>query len=324
MIVLLVMLGLAVVLLWKSIFQVREREVIVIQRCGKKHRVLTAGIHCVIPFVDSPKKYGWRYYKTNSSGHPELVHFEGRTKISTKTEVMDFPRQDVISRDNARITLDAIINYKVTDAAKMIYTTQNLPYMLSKLLQAQIRNVAGMLDVDKIVDDTTVLSGIQQTLNNITLSWGVAIEKVGVQGVMTHELQPILAKRKTAELENKKKIINANMRKQTMVVKAEGERDKAIRLAEGTASQEASQARGEAQAIINRAQAEARSISEIARALRQQNENPTKYLLTVKYIDTLQKIVSIENTSVEFMPSKTAFLMTTKELGLSTVLPGAA
>lgn len=310
------------VLVSKSIMIVREREVIVLQRLGKKHSVLTAGIHFVIPFIDAPRKYGWRYYKAASNGQLQLVSFSGHQKVSTKTESMDFPKQDVISRDNARITLDAILNYRVADPQKMIYTTQNLPYMLSKLLQAQIRNAAGTLDVDKIVDDTTVLSGIQASLNNVTQKWGVTVEKVGVQEVDTHDLRGALAKRKTAELNNKEVIITAKTTKQTTIVHAEGKRDEMIRIAEGMAQQTVSRARGEAQAIVNRANAEARSVKEIARAVATFGEDPTAYLLAVKYIDVFGKILRYQNTSVQFLPTDAAFLLTTKGLGLSTILPG--
>ena len=300
----------------------REKEVIVLQQWGRKHSVLTAGIHFIIPIMQAPRKYSWRYYKAASNGQLQLVKFEGRSIISTKTESMDFPKQDVISRDNARITLDAILNYRVADPAKMIYTTQNLPYMLSKLLQAQIRNAAGTLDVDKIVDDTTVLSGIQASLSNVTQKWGVNIEKVGVQEVDTHDLTQALAQRKTAELNNKEVIINSKTTKQTTIVHAEGKRDEMIRIAEGQAQQTVSRARGEAQAIINRANAEKRSVEEIARVVDSFGENPTSYLLAVKYIDVFGQLLKYRNTSVEFLPTDAAFLLTTKGLGLSTILPG--
>jgi regulator of protease activity HflC (stomatin/prohibitin superfamily) len=306
-------------MMYKSVFVVHEREVIVLQRLGRKLGKLTAGWHFVIPWIDAPRTYSWRYYKASTSGRLELINFTGRKKISTKTESMDFPKQDVISRDNARITLDAILNYRIADPVTMIYSTQNLPYMLSKLLQAQIRNAAGTLDVDKIVDDTTVLSGIQASLNNVTSKWGVTIEKVGVQEVDTHDLRSALAKRKTAELNNKEVIIKAKTDKQTTIVRAEGKRDELIRVAEGQSQQTVSRARGEAQAIINRANAEARSVQEIARVVSASGEDPTSYLLAVKYIDVFGKILLYQNTSVEFLPKQAAFLLTSKGLGLSTI-----
>ena len=311
-------------LLWllsKAIIIVKEREVIVLQHWGKKHKNLRAGVHFVVPIMQAPRTYSWRYYRAAPNGQLQLISFKDKKLVSTKTESMDFPKQDVISRDNARITLDAILNYRVTDPSKMIYSTQNLPYMLSKLLQAQIRNAAGTLDVDKIVDDTTVLSGIQASLDTVTQRWGVTVEKVGIQEVNTHELQQALAKRKTAELNNKEVIIMAKTTKQTTVVHAEGKRDEMIRIAEGSAQQTVSSARGEAQAIINRANAEARSVMEIARAVAKFGENPTSYLLAVKYIDVFGQLLKYKNTKVEFLPSDAAFLLTTKDMGLNTIMP---
>merc|ERR1711991_561456 len=92
-----------------------------------------------------------------------------------------------------------------------------------------------------------------------------------------------------------------------------------IRVAEGQAQQTVSRARGEAQAIINRANAEARSLQEIARAVAASGEDPTSYLLAVKYIDVFGKILLYQNTSVEFLPTEAAFLLTSKGLGLSTI-----
>ena len=238
---------------------------------------------------------------------------------------MDFPKQDVISRDNARVTLDAVINYKVTKPEVMIYGVQNLPYMLSKLLQAQIRNVAGTLDVDSIVDDTTALTGIQYSLNQIAMRWGVTVEKVGIQHVEARQLKDVLAKRKQAELQNKEIIIQAKTTKQKTVVLAEGERDKIVTEARGALQQVVSRARGDAQAIINKAGAEAKSVKEIARAVVSSGENPTEYLLAVKYIDALQAVLKkSRNTTISMLPKKGAFLFTSQALGMNTILPRGA
>lgn len=315
--------GAICVVLWFSIIKVKEKQMIVLQRCGRFHRVLDANLHFTIPFVDRPRRFSWRYYSTSSRGGVNLVVKNNEYIVSTKTEVMDFPKQDVISRDNARVTLDAILNYRITKPKLMLYNTQNLPYMLSKLLQAQIRNTAGTLDVDKIVDDVATLASIKGTLNEITRAWGVEVEKVGVQQVQTHELKAALAKRKEAELNNKKIVIEAKTTKQTLIVGAEGRRDQLIKLAEGTKQQTVSRARGEAKAIRMRAEADARSVREIARAVSGTNENPLEYLLAVKYIDMLQAVMMLPNTHVDFLPKKTAFLLAAKDLGINTILPSS-
>ena len=309
---------------YKSIYFIKEKETVVIEFFGRFAKVLHSGPHFVPwPFYQ-PKTYTWKYYITQN-GQVKAVEQINHHIILTKSEVMDFPKQDVISRDNARVTLDAVINYKVTKPEVMIYGVQNLPYMLSKLLQAQIRNVAGTLDVDSIVDDTTALTGIQYSLNQIAMRWGVTVEKVGIQHVEARQLKDVLAKRKQAELQNKEIIIQAKTTKQKTVVLAEGERDKIVTEARGALQQAVSRARGDAQAIINKAGAEAKSVKEIARAVVSSGENPTEYLLAVKYIDALQAVLEkSRNTTISMLPKKGAFLFTSQALGMNTILPRGA
>ena len=310
------------VILWlrKSIYFIKERETVVIEFFGNYSKTLHSGPHFVFwPFF-LPKRYSWKYFVTVNEV-AKAVSKVDEYIILTKSEVMDFPKQDVISRDNAKVTLDAVVNYRVTNPEKMIYAVQNLPYMLAKLLQAQIRNVAGSLDVDSIVDDTTALTGIQYSMNQIATGWGVTVEKVGIQGVEAQQLKDVLAKRKQAELQNKEIIIQAKTTKQTTVVEAEGRRDKMITEARGALQQVVSRARGESQAIINKAAAEAKSVREIASAVIAGGENPTDYLLAVKYIDVLQEVFKAGNTQLKLEPVKNSFLLTSSSLGLNTIMP---
>jgi len=319
-VVIVVALLLVALVLYKSIYFVKERQQIVMELCGKYTHTLKAGPHFVLwPFY-RPKTYSWKYFVTQGN-NVVPVRKINQTIVLTKSEVMDFPKQDVISRDNARVTLDAVMGYRISNAKKMIYNSQNLPYMLAKLLQAQVRNVAGTLDVDSIVDDTTALSGIQLSLNQIAQRWGVTIEKVGIQGVEARQLKDVLAKRKRAELGNKEIIIQAKTTKQTTIVDSEGRRDKMITEAKGTLEQAISRARGTAAAIINKAGAEAKSVKEIARVVANAGEDPTNYLLAVKYIDVLKEIMKMNNTRINLLPKKTAFLITSQALGMNTLLP---
>jgi regulator of protease activity HflC (stomatin/prohibitin superfamily) len=124
-----------------------------------------------------------------------------------------------------------------------------------------------------------------------------------------------------AELKNKEVIIEAKAHKQTRIIESEGQRDRIIKEAEGEAQQILSRARGQAQAIINQAEAEAKSVKEIARALSAAGENPTKYLLSIKYIDALRKITALPDTSIQFMPTETAFVQTASAFGMNTIMP---
>lgn len=319
-IIIIVLLAFIAYIGYKSLYVIKEKQKVVMELCGKYNTTLSAGLYFKLwPFF-RPKTYTWKYFLTQGNNVVPVRKINEHI-VLTKSEVMDFPKQDVISRDNARVTLDAVMGYRISDARKMIYNSQNLPYMLAKLLQAQVRNVAGTLDVDSIVDDTTALSGIQFSLNQISSRWGVTIEKVGIQGVEAKQLKDVLAKRKRAELRNKEIIIQAKTTKQTTIVDSEGRRDKMVTEAKGTLDQAISRARGNAAAIVNKSVAEAKSVKEIANAVVQAGENPTDYLLAVKYIDVLKDIMQMHNTRINLLPKKTAFLITSQALGMNTLLP---
>lgn len=245
---------------------------------------------------------------------------DNETKISTQNEVMDFPKQEVITRDNAFIQLDALLNYQVVNPKAMIYSTQNLPRMLAKLLQAQLRNVAGTLDVDQVIESTAGLSRVGSEMQRLSNRWGVHVKFVKIQNVNAGQLRDVLQRKKNADLSNKEVLISAKAEKQKMITRAEGERDSMQNQAQGESQAERARARGDAKAIINSARAEAESVREVARAISRSGENPTKYLLALKYIKALQKIMWQNGTSIRLLPNQTAFLQTIQGMDAVHVL----
>lgn len=143
----------------------------------------------------------------------------------------------------------------------------------------------------------------------------VRFQKVDAGG-----LTDVLAKRKNADLENQSIIIRAKATKQKAVIESEGNRDRVIREAEGEAQQMRSRARGEAKAITNAAAAEADAVREVARAISRTGENPTRYLLALKYIDALRSIMSQPSTTIRFVPAATAHVQTMKSFGVTPAL----
>lgn len=141
-----------------SIYQVSQREVIIIERFGKYNKTLTAGLNFVVPYIDRPKTYSYKYILTDGDGMIQVKQKTNECKISTQEEVLDFPKQRAISRDNAIIELDAVLNFKILHPKVFIYSCVNLPLILSKLLQAQLRNVAGSLELDQMIQDAAQLN----------------------------------------------------------------------------------------------------------------------------------------------------------------------
>lgn len=213
----------------------------------------------------------------------------------------------------------------------MAYSVTNLPNVLSKLLQAHLRDVAGSLDVDRIIEDAAILDRVAGELDVVARNWGVKIEMVKIQKVQADELDEVLAQKKNADFKNKEIVISAKSNKQTMIINAEGERDQRIREAEGESQRIVASgknwidssfiARGQAQAILNEAESEARSIQEISRSLEGSGDDPTRYLLALKYIDALKEICSSAKTKVLFVPQETLLVQTAQMLGLNTVFP---
>lgn len=213
----------------------------------------------------------------------------------------------------------------------MAYSVTNLPNVLSKLLQAQLRDVAGSLDVDRIIEDTAILDRVSGELDVIARSWGVKVDMVKIQKVQADSLEDVLSQKKNADFRNKEVVITAKANKQTAIINAEGQRDQKIREAEGEAQRIVASgrnkqmgwklARGQAQAVMNEAESEARSIQEITRSLEGSGDDPTKYLLSLKYIDALKTICSNPQAKVVFVPQETLMVQTAQLLGLNTVIP---
>ena len=153
--------------------------------------------------MDAPRTHTDRYTITNNNGTITLIQKNNIPTVSTQNEVLDFPQQTVITRDNARISLDAVLQYSITSPKTTIYAVDNLPNILSKLLQAQIRNVAGSLDVDQIIEDTAQMDRVSGLMDSAAVQFGVKISLVKIQRVDAGPLSQVLAQKKQADLSNK-------------------------------------------------------------------------------------------------------------------------
>ncbi|RHY18808.1 hypothetical protein DYB37_001918 [Aphanomyces astaci] len=280
----------------KGIRIIKEKEVMVIERFGRFKTVLSPGCHFIIPFVDQPREHTQKYV-VNVADRLTLVDKPKILTISTQNEVLDFPKQPVITRDNAAIFLDAVLQYSITSPKTYIYTVKNLPHLLSVLLQAQVRNVAGSLDVDQIIEDTAQMDRVSGLMDAAAVQYGVKIAMVKIQRVDAGALSQVLAKKKQADLNNKEIIIQAKAMKQTTVINSEGNRDRMIKESEGEAQQT------------------------LSRVVSRSGENPLRYLLALKYIDVMSQVLSLKQTEVQLMPFETTFLQTIRGLGLNTVAP---
>lgn len=162
---------------------VRQAEEVVIERLGKYHRTLSSGINVVIPLIDKKKKFQWRYVREDLDG-TSTVQGASVDKIDLRETVYDFPRQNVITKDNVVTEINALLYFQVTDPVKAVYEIANLPDAIEKLTQTTLRNVIGELDLDEcLTSRDTINRKLTAILDEATNKWGVKINRVELQDI---------------------------------------------------------------------------------------------------------------------------------------------
>jgi len=282
---------------------IQQAETMVIERLGKYHKTLKSGINIILPIFDKAREIDWRYIKTDLAGKSIIVqHKIGR--IDLRETVYDFPRQNVITKDNVVIEINAILYFQVTDPVKAVYEIANLPDAIEKLTQTTLRNVVGEMDLDHTLSSRdTINSKLRAILDEATDKWGVKVTRIELQDINPpNDIRQAMEKQMRAERDKRAAILTAEGGKQAKILEAEGTRQSDINQAEGNKKAKVLHAEGEAEAKVKVAQAEAEAINIITEAVVKAKGDPTKYLIAIKYIDTLREMVSGEGNKVIYMP----------------------
>lgn len=282
---------------------VRQAETIVIERLGRYHRTLDSGLHVIWPVIDKTRPINWRYLTTAADGRNLVMH-RTTDRIDLREAVYDFPKQNVITRDNVAIVLNAIIYFQVTDAKRAVYEIANLPDAIEKLTQTTLRNIVGELDLDQtLVSRDTINKKLGVILDEATHKWGVKVNRVELQDIQPPaDIQNAMEKQMRAERDRRAVILEAEGSKQSQILYAEGVRQANITQAEGERQAAILRAQGEAEARERIAQAEAVAINEVSTALVKQNADPASYLIAMRYIETLKTMTSGDQTKTVYMP----------------------
>ena len=282
---------------------VQQAETMVIERLGKYHKTLNGGINIILPIFDKARQIDWRYVKTDLNGKSLIIR-ERRERIDLRETVYDFPRQNVITRDNVIIEINAILYFQITDPVKAVYEIANLPEAIEKLTQTTLRNVIGEMDLDQTLASRDVINTkLRAILDEATDKWGVKVTRIELQDINPpNEIQQAMEKQMRAERDKRASILTAEGSKQAKILEAEGARQSNINVAEGNKKSKILNAEGEAESKIKVAQAEAEAIDMIAAAVVKAKGDPTKYLIAIKYIDALKEMVTGNGNKVVYVP----------------------
>ena len=286
---LVVIIILAVIVLKKTIVIIPQSETKIIERLGKYYSTLQPGINIIIPFIDKAKEmvalYRGRYVLTNT--------------IDLREQVYDFDRQNVITKDNIQMEINALLYFQIVDPFKSVYEINNLPNAIEKLTQTTLRNIIGELELDEtLTSRDTINTKLREVLDDATDKWGVKVNRVELQDI-TPPASVLQAMEKQMQAERNKRaaILTSECEKQSLILKSEGEKQSAILQAEGLA-----------QARIRKAEAEAIAIDKITEAVGK-STNPANYLLAQKYIQALQDIATGNDTKTVYLPYEATNMM---------------
>ncbi len=282
---------------------VQQSETMVIERLGKYSRTLSSGINIILPVIDKPRGLIWRYVKESYDGRKIIIN-QTNSRIDLRETVYDFPKQNVITKDNVVTEINAILYFQVIDPVKATYEIANLPDAIEKLTQTTLRNVIGEMDLDQtLTSRDTINSKLRAVLDEASHKWGVKVNRVELQDINPpHDIRDAMEKQMRAERDKRAKILEAEGTKAQLALEAEGRKIAEINQAEGEKQSQILRAEGQAQAKLKVAQAEAAAIEAITTAINTTKSDPVNYLVAIRYIDTLKDMVSGKDNKVIYLP----------------------
>ena len=299
---------LALLLVFVIIFSVKgfkvvqQAEVMIIERLGVYKEVLGPGLHFIVPVIDNPRGIYWKETRKGMNGQT-FSYYIVKERIDTRECVYDFPRQNVITKDNAGIGINALIYFQIVDPKSVAYQIQNLPEAIEKLTQATLRNIVGEMDLDEtLVSRSMINEKLRVILDDASQKWGIKVNRVELQDIIPPaDIQASMEKQMKAERDKRATILQSEGEKQSAILKAQGEKEAKINRAEGEKQAAILLAEGEAQARIKASEGEAQAISNVINAIGKTGP-ADKYLIAMKYIETLQDITKGQNNKVIYMP----------------------
>lgn len=263
-------------LAWQGVRIVPESRVLIIERLGKYDRTLEAGLSFVMPFVERPVR-----------------------RISLKEQVVDFPPQAVITKDNATMQIDTIVYFQVTDPKLYTYGVERPISAIENLTATTLRNIIGDMTVDQTLTSRDVINTkMRKELDDATDPWGIKVNRVELKSILPPaDIRNAMEKEMKAEREKRANILEAQAKRESAILVAEGEKQAAILRAEARKEQQIKEAEGKAQAIVSIQNAKAKAYQLLNASA------PNRQILALRSLEAFEKAADGRATKI-IIPSE--------------------
>ncbi|MGI6357109.1 MAG: SPFH domain-containing protein [Bacillota bacterium] len=224
---------------------VRQSTQVVVERLGRYHKVMHSGLNFLVPFID----------------HVRAI-------VDMREQVVDFPPQPVITKDNVTMQIDTVVYYQVTDVTKYVYEISNPRSAIENMTATTLRNIIGELDLDETLTSRDIVnSKLRVILDEATDKWGIKVNRVELKNIMPpRDIQDAMEKQMRAERERREAILKAEGEKQAAILTAEGSKRSVILQAEANREKEILKAEAEKQRRILEADGQAEAILRVQQA----------------------------------------------------------
>ena len=285
--VILILLVLAFLILITNIAVVQQSRAYVVERLGAFHSVWGVGMHFKVPFIDRIAR-----------------------KVSLKEQVLDYPPQPVITKDNVTMQIDTVVYFQITDPKLYCYGVEQPMMAMETLTATTLRNIIGDLELDQTLTSRDVINTrMRAILDDATDPWGIKVNRVELKNILPPaDIQNSMEKQMKAERDRRQSILQAEGQKKSAILIAEGEKESAILKADAEKQAAILKAEAEKQAAILKADGEAQAIRSVQQALADSlemlNEKaPNDNVLKLKAIEAMQKIADGQATKI-IIPSE--------------------
>ncbi|GAA1269488.1 paraslipin [Planotetraspora silvatica] len=265
----------------RTIRIVPQATACIVERFGRYHRTLHAGLNIVVPFIDRIK-----------------------VEVDLREQVVTFPPQPVITSDNLVVSIDTVIYFQVTDPKAATYEIASFIVAVEQLTVTTLRNVVGGMDLERtLTSREEINTELRGVLDDATGKWGIRVNRVELKAIdPPASIQDSMEKQMRADRDKRAAILAAEGQKQSAILTAQGQRESAVLKAKGEAEAVVLRAQADAEAQAMRAKGQADAISMVFRAIHE--GKPDQRLLAYQYLQTLPEIAKGDANKVWIVPSE--------------------